>query len=135
MNLPFKINLDNKVVVITGAGGVICSHLAKALASCGAKVALLDLNLEAAQRAADEIIKNGGVAKGFSANVLSKESLEECHKLVLEEFGPCDILVNGAGGNNPRATTDNEYAELDDATKEIKTFFDLDTSGVEFVFN
>ena len=135
MNLPFKINLDNKVVVITGAGGVICSHLAKALASCGAKVALLDLNLEAAQKAADEIIKDGGVAKGFSANVLSKESLEECHKQVLEEFGPCDILVNGAGGNNPRATTDNEYAELDDATKEIKTFFDLDTSGVEFVFN
>ena len=135
MKLPFEINLKNKVVVITGAGGVICSHLAKAVAQCGAKVALLDLNESAAEKQAELIRSEGGIAKGFEANVLIKESLEKCHENVLKEFGKCDILINGAGGNNPRATTDNEYAELDDSVKEIKTFFDLDQSGVEFVFN
>ncbi len=135
MKLPFEINLKNKVVVITGAGGVICSHLAKAVASCGAKVALLDLNEAAAEAQAELIRAEGGIAKGFEANVLIKESLEKCHENVLKEFGKCDILINGAGGNNPRATTDNEYAELDDSIKEMKTFFDLDQSGVEFVFN
>ncbi|MCQ2798219.1 MAG: SDR family oxidoreductase [Bacilli bacterium] len=135
MKLPFQVNLKDKVVVVTGAGGVICSHLAKAIAACGAKVALLDLNKDAAQKWADEIVADGGIAKGFEANVLVKESLEKCHQEVLAEYGKCDILVNGAGGNNPRATTDNEYAELDDAAKEMKTFFELDQKGVEFVFN
>ncbi len=135
MKLPFEIDLKNKVAVVTGAGGVLCSHLAKALALCGAKVALLDLNCEAAQKQADLIVAEGGIAKGFEANVLVKESLIKCHEQVLKEFGKCDILINGAGGNNPRATTDNEYAELDDSIKEMKTFFDLDQSGVEFVFN
>lgn len=135
MKLPFNIDLKDKVVVVTGAGGVICSHLAKALASCGAKVALLDLNVAAAQARADEIVAEGGIAKGFEANVLVKESLEACHQAVLAEYGKCDILINGAGGNSPKATTDNEYAELDDSTKEMKTFFGLDQKGVEFVFN
>lgn len=134
MKLPFEINLKDKVVVVTGAGGVICSHLAKAIAACGAKVALLDLKKEAAQKWADEIVAEGGIAKGFEANVLIKESLEACHAEVLKEYGQCDILINGAGGNNPRATTDNEYAELE-LPEGTKTFFDLDQSGVEFVFN
>ena len=129
------MKLQDKVIAITGAGGIICSHLARAIAACGAKVALLDLNQANAQKYADEIVLEGGIAKGYEANVLNKESLEKCHAEVLKDFGPCDILINGAGGNNPRATTDNEYAELDDARKEIKTFFDLDMGGVEFVFN
>ena len=135
MKLPFEIDLKDKVVVVTGAGGIICSYLAKAIAQCGAKVVLLDLNKAAAQVYVDEMVSEGLVAKAYGCNVLDKESLEACHQEVLRDFGKCDILVNGAGGNNPRATTDNEYAELDDATKEIKTFFDLDKSGVEFVFN
>lgn len=135
MKLPFEIDLKDKVVVVTGAGGIICSYLAKAIAKCGAKVALLDLNKAAAQVYADEMVSEGLVAKAYGCNVLDKESLEACHQEVLNDLGKCDILVNGAGGNNPRATTDNEYAELDDATKNIKTFFDLDKSGVEFVFN
>ena len=135
MKLPFNIDLKDKVVVVTGAGGIICSYLAKAIAMCGAKVALLDLNKDAANVYAQEIINEGYVAKAYGCNVLDKESLENCHQEVLKDFGKCDILINGAGGNNPRATTDNEYAELDDTTKEIKTFFDLDKSGVEFVFN
>ncbi len=135
MKLPFEIDLKDKVVVITGAGGIICSHLAKAVAKCGAKVCLLDLNKEAADAYATEINNEGYIAKAYACNVLEKQSLEECHKLILNDYGKCDILINGAGGNNPRATTDNEYAELDDSTKEIKTFFDLDKSGIEFVFN
>jgi len=134
MKLPFNVDLKNKVVVITGAGGVICSHLAKAIAACGAKVALLDLNKEAAQKFVDEIVADGGIAKAYETNVLQKESLEKAHELIVKDFGTTDILVNGAGGNNPRATTDNEYAEFN-LPESTKTFFDLDQSGVEFVFN
>jgi NAD(P)-dependent dehydrogenase (short-subunit alcohol dehydrogenase family) len=135
MKLPFRVELKDKVVVITGAAGVICSHLSRAIAQCGAKVAILDRDEVKAQQFADELVKEGYTAKGFAANVLVKESLENCHEQVLKAFGKCDILINGAGGNNPKATTDNEYAELGDAVKGIKTFFDLEQSGVEFVFN
>lgn len=135
MKLPFTVNLKDKVVVITGAAGVICSHLAKAIAQCGAKVAILDRDVAKAEEFAAELTAEGYKAKGFEANVLIKESLEKCHEEVLKAFGKCDILINGAGGNNPRATTDNEYAELDDEVKGIKSFFDLEQSGVEFVFN
>lgn len=134
-DLPFIVDLKDKVVVITGAGGVICSSLAQSISQCGAKVALLDLHLDSAQKFADEINASGGIAKAFEANVLKKDSLIKCHQEVLKEFGKCDILINGAGGNNPLATTDNEFAELDDNLKDMKTFFKLDESGVEFVFN
>ena len=135
MKLPFEIDLKDKVVVITGAGGVICSHLAKAIAMNGAKVCLLDLSKENADKYAAEIVEEGYIAKGYEANVLKKDSLIACHEQILKDFGSCDILINGAGGNNPKATTDNEYAEMDDDLKEMKTFFDLDQAGVEFVFN
>lgn len=135
MKLPFEIDLKDKVVVITGAGGVICSHLAKAIAMNGAKVCLLDLSKENADKHASEIVKEGYIAKGYEANVLKKDSLIACHEQILKDFGSCDILINGAGGNNPKATTDNEYAEMDDDLKDMKTFFDLDEAGVEFVFN
>lgn len=135
MKLPFEIDLKDKVVVITGAGGVICSHLAKAIAMNGAKVCLLDLSKENADKYAAEIVKEGYIAKGYEANVLKKDSLIACHEQIIKDFGSCDILINGAGGNNPKATTDNEYAEMDDDLKDMKTFFDLDEAGVEFVFN
>ena len=134
MKLPFQIDLTGKVAVVTGAGGVLCSMFAEALAQTGAKVALLDLNAEAATAFAQEIVKDGGIAKGYCCNVLDKESLEKAHAQVLEDFGSCDILINGAGGNNPKATTDDEYFAPEDLGK-VKTFFDLDKSGVEFVFN
>ena len=134
-DLPFTIDLKDKVVVITGAGGVICSCLAKAIALCGAKVALLDYKLENAQKFADEINADGGKAIALQANVLKKDMLEECHQEILKQLGPVDILINGAGGNNPLATTDNEFAELDDDMKSMKTFFNLDISGFEYVFN
>lgn len=134
MKLPFKIDLSGKVVVITGAGGVLCSMFAEALAETGAKLAMLDLNGEAAKSCAEKIVDNGGVAKGYTCNVLDKNSLEEVHTQILRDLGSCDILINGAGGNNPKATTDNEYFSPEDMGK-VKTFFDLDQSGVEFVFN
>ena len=134
MDLPFEIDLTGKVVVVTGAGGVLCSMFATALAKTGAKIALLDLNEQSAKDFADAIVKDGGIAKGYACNVLDKASIEEAHKRIVEDFGTCDILINGAGGNNPKATTDNEYFNPDDVGK-MKTFFDLDQSGVEFVFN
>ena len=135
MNLPLNTNLTGKVAVVTGAGGVLCGMFAKSLAQAGAKVAVLDLNEEAAQKVADEIIANGGTAKAYKCNVLDKDSMEACHQAVLADLGACDILLNGAGGNNPRATTDKEYYEAGDLDTETKSFFDLEQKGVEFVFN
>lgn len=135
MTNPINTDLSEKVAVVTGAGGVICSMLAKSLAVAGAKVALLDLNEEAAKKYADEIVRAGGVAKGYKANVLDKQSLAACHAQIRKDLGKCDILINGAGGNNPRATTDKEYYECGDLDADTKSFFDLEQSGVEFVFN
>ncbi len=134
MKLPLNIDLNGKTAVVTGAGGVLCGMFAKALASSGAKVALLDLNPEAAAKVADEISADGGTAIAYTCNVLEKDSLEECHKAVLADLGPCDILINGAGGNNPKASTDKEYYEPGDIDADTISFFDLDQSGVEFVF-
>lgn len=128
------IEFKDKVVVITGAGGVICGYLAKEFAKAGAKVALLDLNEAAAQKYVDEITAEDGVAKAYQANVLDRVNLEAVKEAVLADFGAIDILINGAGGNNPKATTDNEFHELD-LPAETKTFFDLDKAGIEFVFN
>ena len=135
MKLPLNTDLAGKVAVVTGAGGVLCSMFSKALAAAGAKVAVLDLNEAAAEKVAEGIRQVGGQARAYRCNVLEKVSCEEVHQAVLKDFGPCDILINGAGGNNPRATTDKEYFELGDLDSETKTFFDLQESGVEFVFN
>ena len=132
MNLPLNHNFEGKVVVVTGAGGVLCGDMARAYAVAGAKVAALDLNEEAVKKLADELKAEGYVCEGYKANVLDREVLEEVHKQVLADLGPCDILINGAGGNNPRATTDNEYQH--EAKEGQKTFFDLDAAGVDFVF-
>ncbi|MBQ4051544.1 MAG: SDR family oxidoreductase [Oscillospiraceae bacterium] len=131
-NLPLNIDYTGKVVVVTGAGGLICGAMARAFAESGAKVAALDLNEEAVKKLADEVKAAGYVMEGYKANVLETEALEEVHQKVLADLGPCDILVNGAGGNNPRATTDNEYQH--EAKEGGKSFFDLDQSGVDFVF-
>ena len=128
-------DLSGKVAVVTGAGGILCSYFAKVLVRAGAKVALLDLNEEAAKTYADEITAEGGIAKAYACNVLNKEICESVAEKILADFGHCDILVNGAGGNNPKATTDKEYFELGDIDADTKSFFDLDTDGVGFVFN
>ena len=128
-------DLSGKVAVVTGAGGVLCSYFAKVLARAGAKVALLDLNEDAAKGYADEIVAEGGIAKAYKCNVLEKDACYAVADAVEADLGKCDILVNGAGGNNPKATTDKEYFELGDIEADTKSFFDLDTAGVGFVFN
>ncbi len=130
MKLPFKVDLSGKVVAVTGAGGVICSEFARALAECGAKVALLDINGEAAKNVADEI---GGNALAVKCNCLDKSDLERAKEEINAAFGAVNFLINGAGGNNPKATTDNEYMTPD--TKGIKDFFALEESGLKFVFD
>ncbi|HBX25747.1 MAG TPA: D-mannonate oxidoreductase, partial [Firmicutes bacterium] len=133
MKLPLNVNFENKVVAITGAGGVICSVLAKAFASSKAKVAVLDLAKDKADLVAKEITKEGGIAKGFAVNVLKKDEIAKCHKEILDTFGKVDILINGAGGNSPKASTDDEY--FNPEVEGIKSFFELDENGIEFVFN
>ena len=138
MDIPFGIDLKNKVAVITGGGGVLCSVFAKELSKCGAAVAVLDLNKSSAEAVADEINKNGGLAIGIEANVLEKESLLEAKRIVNEKLGKCNILINGAGGNNPKGTTSKEYLQMEDLKSDdndIITFFDLDPKAIEFVFN
>lgn len=132
VQLPINIDFSGKVVVVTGAGGLICGAMARAFAQSGAKVAALDLNEDAVKTLADELRNEGFICKGYKSNVLNPEDLKAVHEKVLSDLGPCNILVNGAGGNNPRATTDNEYHH--EAKEGGKSFFDLDTDGVDFVF-
>ncbi len=131
MKLPFNIDLSDKVIAVTGAGGIICGEFAKALADCGAKVALLDINYDAAAKIADEI---GNNAIAVRCNCLDKESIEEAKKTVNESFGAVNFLINGAGGNNPKATTDIENM-TPDFEGDMKTFFDIDEKGFKFVFD
>ena len=138
MTIPNKTDLTGKVAVVTGGGGVLCSTLSRALAAAGAKVAVLDLREEAAARVADAIVAEGGVAKGYACNVLEKPSLEAARAAIEEDLGPVDVLLNGAGGNHPKGTTSNERvtaADLAAADPDLKTFYDLDPAGIQFVFN
>lgn len=131
-------NLKGRVAVVTGGGGVLCSGFAKDLAASGVKVAVLDIRKESAQTVADEITAAGGESIGIACDVLSAESLEQARQTVNDTFGACDILLNGAGGNSPLGTTTKETLELEDLKQKaegMKTFFDLDPKGIEFVFN
>ena len=136
IKLPFHVDMSGKVAVVTGAGGVLCAAFAQALAQCGAKVALLDINGQAVQAVADELQAQGFTARAYCCDVLDKESCLSARQAVREELGTCDILLNGAGGNNARATTDQEYfrpGDLEDPC--VKSFFDLEPEGVGFVFD
>lgn len=130
MSIPFSVDLSNKVVAITGAGGIICSEFARALAECGAKVALLDINYDAAKKYADEIGENAFAVK---CNCLDKADIQRAKDEINAKWGEVNFLINGAGGNNPRATTDNEYMTPD--LTGVKDFFALEESGLKFVFD
>ena len=135
MELCYKPNLEGKVAVVTGGAGVLCKEFAKALAVCGAKVAILGRTLSKAEAVAEEIKAMGGEAIAVSVDVTNAASVNAAHEEVLARLGKCDILINGAGGNNPRATTDKEYFENGDLDEETKTFFDMSAEDVEYVFN
>lgn len=126
MELPFELDLSKKVAVVTGGAGVLCSTFSEALAEAGASVAILDINLEGAEKVAAKITKAGGTALVIKTNILEKESLEEARKTVREKLGSCDILINGAGGNHPSGTTTKDYlepADLEGVEEDITTFF------------
>jgi len=131
-NLPLNVDFSGKVVVITGAGGALCGTMAKAFAQAGAKVAALNRSDEAINKLATECTAEGFVCKAYKVDVLDAEALDTIHRQILTDLGPCDILVNGAGGNNPMATTDNEYQH--EAKDGQKTFFDLTPDSVDAVF-
>jgi NAD(P)-dependent dehydrogenase (short-subunit alcohol dehydrogenase family) len=133
-----NLNLEGRVAVITGGGGVLCGYLAEKIAELGIRVAIIDLKKDAAEKVADKINQAGNTALVIEANVLNKKSLEEAEKLISDRWGKWNILINGAGGNHPKGTTSNEYLKLDDLEKhknEIITFFDLDAESVNFVFD
>ena len=124
------MKLEGKVVAITGAGGIICSEFAKALAQEGAKVALLDINYDSAKKYADEIGEN---ALAVHCNCLDKQSIIQAKNEINQKFGKVNFLINGAGGNNPRASTDNET--MSPELSGVKDFFALEESGLKFVFD
>lgn len=130
MKLPFEVDLREKIAVITGAGGVLCGEFARALAACGARVALLDINEAAVGELAEEIGEN---AFAVGCDCLDKTSILKAREAVREKWGKANLLVNGAGGNNPRATTDNET--MTPGKKGIKDFFALEENGLKFVFD
>lgn len=135
MELSFKPDLKGKVAVVTGGAGVLCREFAAALALCGAKVAVLNRTLSKAQQVAEDIRAMGGEAAAVQVDVTDSASVKAAHEAVFELYGPCDILVNGAGGNNARANTDKEYYETGDIDSEVKSFFDLDEEGFRFVLD
>ena len=136
MDLPYKPDFSGKVAVVTGGAGVLCREFCKALALCGAKVAVLNRTLSRAEAVADEIKALGGEAIAVAVNVTDLASVEIAHKTVLDAFGTCDILINGAGGNDPAATADDEYFSMDTLLDpDKKSFFDLTTEGFSKVFD
>jgi NAD(P)-dependent dehydrogenase (short-subunit alcohol dehydrogenase family) len=122
-------DLTGKVAAVTGAGGVLCSGMAKALAQAGAKVAVLDLMEDAAKRVADEITKAGGKALAVKCSVLDKKQLEDAAKEITSKLGPVDILINGAGGNKKDATTSDTMKFFDLPAEAIRGVFDLNFLG------
>ncbi|MBR5571697.1 MAG: SDR family oxidoreductase [Oscillospiraceae bacterium] len=135
MNLSVKPDLQGKVAVITGGAGVLCSEFARALAQCGAKVAILNRTLSKAEALAEEIRAAGYEAIGVAVNVTDADSVKAAHEEVLRIYGKCDILINGAGGNHPSASTTKEYFEPGDIEDDVKSFFDIDEEGFRYVLD
>ena len=135
MEFNFGTDLSGKVAVVTGAGGVLCSVFSKTMARAGAKVALLGRTAAPIETLEKELTAEGLTAKAYQCNVLDKARLEEVRQMICNDLGPCDILINGAGGNDPKASTGMEYYDEEEAKKGVKTFFDLDEDGIRAVFD
>lgn len=135
MKLPFQPDFSDKIAIVTGGAGVLCGMFAKAIAACGAKVAIFDLAEDKAQIVADAINAEGGKAIAVKCNVLEKASIEAAYETVKATYGKCNMLINGAGGNSPKASTDDEFFDRSVMENpEKKSFFDLDPAGFNFVF-
>ena len=136
MMLPYKPDFSGKVAVVTGGAGILCREFCKALALCGAKVAVLNRTLSKAEAVVEEIRTAGGEAIAVAVNVTDEASVQAARQAVLDAFGKCDILINGAGGNDPAATADDEFFSMDTLLNpDKKSFFDLTAEGFGKVFD
>ncbi|WP_121609789.1 SDR family oxidoreductase [Mesobacillus foraminis] len=134
--LPLNESLEGKVAAVTGGGGVLCSCMARELARQGMKVAILNRTYEKAQKVVDQIASEGGKAIAVQCDVVNMESVKKAEQIVFNEFGRCDVLINGAGGNHPKGITTKETLQLSDVGREeLTSFFDLTLEGFSFVFN
>jgi NAD(P)-dependent dehydrogenase (short-subunit alcohol dehydrogenase family) len=129
MKKIFQFELNNLTAVVTGGAGVLCAAMCRELAFAGASVAILDLNEGAAQNLAADINKEGGKAIGYACNVLDKNNIETVAKRVVSDFGQVDILINGAGGNKPQATTSQDLSFFDLPADAFRWVFDLNMLG------
>jgi NAD(P)-dependent dehydrogenase (short-subunit alcohol dehydrogenase family) len=147
-SIPQLFNISDMVIALTGAGGELCGTMAERLTQLGCRVAILDINLEAAKKreqsaraAAGKTSSPGktsaaGDAKAFQCDVLDEDSLRNCYREICSLWGRVDALINGAGGNNPRGSTDKEFLESEDLDDpDLKGFFDLDFTGFSQTFN
>ena len=135
-DLPEHFSLEGKVAVITGGGGDLCGTMAVALGSAGVKVAILDLSQEKAERISTQIEQAGGSSLPLACDVLNLEDLAIAHERVCDRWGTVDLLIPGAGGNDPRGTTDQEFFTLQEQVQEdTQGFFDLDLEGFRYVFD
>ncbi len=130
-----SFDLEGKVAVISGGGGELCGVMAKALGSMGVSVAILDLNLTNAETTASEIEKAGGQALAIACDVLNSDELSGCSKVIYSEWDKVDLLIPGAGGNDPRGTTHEEFLGSCQLSENYQGFFDLDLSGFRHVFD
>lgn len=136
MELPFRPDLSGRVAVVTGGAGVLCREFCRALAACGAKVAIVNRTLSRAEEVAAQIAAEGGEAMAVQADVTDAGAVARAHEAVLAAYGGCDILVNGAGGNDPSATADDEFFSMDTMLDPAKkSFFDLPASAFSSVFS
>ncbi|MGL4387946.1 MAG: SDR family oxidoreductase [Brevinema sp.] len=138
MNLPFKVDLKDQVAVVTGASGVLCSEMTKALALCGAKVAVCGHTESKTKAIIDEITKLGEEALAFNFDVLNKEEIISAKDTIITKWGRIDLLINGAGGNSPLATTTMEKCTKETLTNKKEgdlTFFDLSYDNMKWVMD
>ena len=124
-----NFNLNDRVAVITGGGGALGGCIAQSLSQSGVKIVILDLTQESAQRTVEAIEKEGGMAIGFSANVLSKNSMEDVSKEILKKWGRIDILLNAAGGNMPGATIGVDQTIFDLSMDDFNKVTELNLNG------
>ena len=131
-----RFDLTGKVAAVTGGGGDLCGAMVEALGAMGVRLAVLDINLEKAEARSLAVIRSGGTAKAFQCDVLDRGQILECYEAVRSLWGPPDFLINGAGGNAPRATTSEEFHRLTGSSDPAgQSFFDLDSTGFRQVFD
>jgi NAD(P)-dependent dehydrogenase (short-subunit alcohol dehydrogenase family) len=130
-----RFDLEGRTVVITGGGGALCGAMSDALGTMGAKVAVLDISLEKAETRAQAVTRSGGTALAFACDVLDAVQLRKSCEAIAAAWGPPDLLINGAGGNDPRGSTSVEFEESTQAGAKGQSFFDLDPAGFRHVFD